>query len=84
MSVSNKYLDNLMVSWMEDDIDAYDNHNYLSEQQAVNVCYEDFLKSVDWFCRGIRNGAPQKSTEQKKYAKWLLLEFARRIDKEEI
>ena len=85
--MSNKALDNLITSWMEDetnhDLNNYEEYKYLDENEAIQVCFEDFIKSVKWFCEGIKNGAPEKKTDEKNYSKWLLLEFARRIDKED-
>ncbi len=81
----SKALQNLILSWMEEGSETLDDDlpRHIDENEAVEVCYEDFLTSVKWFCNGIKNGAPNKTTDEKNYGKWLLLEFARRIDREE-
>lgn len=53
----------------------------VSEQQAIEICFEEFMKSVNWFCDGIQAGHPDKTIVKQKYAQYMLLEFARRIDK---
>jgi len=54
---------------------------YIDEFEAVDICYEEFMRSVSWFCDGIEAGHEGKITNKKEYARYLILEIARRIDK---
>ena len=54
---------------------------YIDEHEAVDVCYEEFMKCVNWFCDGIEAGHEGKIASKNDYARYLILEFARRIDK---
>lgn len=55
----------------------------ISENEALDICYEDFLMSVCWYCKGIKAGHPNKKIDPDKYAKYIILEIARRIEEGE-
>lgn len=55
----------------------------ISEMEALDICYEDFQRSVNWFVDGIELAKAGKIADKNQYAKYIILEFARRIDKED-